>query len=168
MTYDPQKHHRRSIRLRGYEYSDPGAYFVTICTDERRYLFGEIIDDEMHLNDIGQAVQWIWNVMPERFPTVELDQYVIMPNHIHGIIILHAYQGAMNCAPTLGLILRTFKALCTHYVRAAGAADFAWQRNYYEHITRKEGNLDGIRQYIIENPACWKEDDLYKEEGFQV
>src|SRR5947209_5146969 len=104
MTYDPQKHHRRSIRLRGYDYSDPGAYFVTIC------------------------------------------------NHIHGIIILHPYEGAMNCAPTLGLILRTFKALATRYLHAAGVSDFAWQRNYHEHITRKEGNLDGIRQYIIKNP----------------
>ena len=89
-----------------------------------------IIDDEMHLNDIGQAVRWIWNAMPERFPTIELDQYVIMPNHIHGIIILHPYEGAMNCAPTLGLILRTFKALATRYLHAAGASDFAWQRNF--------------------------------------
>ena len=161
MTYDPQKHHRRSIRLRGYDYRDPGAYFVTICTDERRYLFGEIIDDEMHLNDIAQAVQWIWNAMPERFPTIELDQYVIMPNHIHGIIVLHAYEGAMNCAPTLGLILRTFKALATRYLHAAGATDFAWQRNYHEHIARKEGNLNGIRQYIIDNPIRWKEDEFY-------
>ncbi|HEX6110201.1 MAG TPA: hypothetical protein VFZ02_12385 [Ktedonobacteraceae bacterium] len=165
MTYDPQKHHRRSIRMQGYDHSDPGAYFVTICTDERRYLFGEIIDDEMHLNDIGQAVQWIWNALPERFPTVELDQYIIMPNHIHGIIILHPYEGAMNCAPTLGLILRTFKALATHYLHAAGASDFARQRNYHEHITRKEGNLDGIRQYIIDNPLRWTKDSLHIKEA---
>ncbi len=167
MSYDPQKHHRRSIRMRSYDYSDPGAYFVTICTDERRHLFGEIIDDEMRLNDVGQAVRWIWNTIPERFPRVELDQHIIMPNHIHGTIVLHAYEGAMNCAPTLGLILRTFKALATRYLHAAGISDFAWQRNYYEHITRKEGKLDSIRQYIIENPNRWTKDSLYIEEALQ-
>ena len=115
------------------------------------------------MNDIGQAVQWIWNAMPERFPTVELDQYVIMPNHIHAVIVLQPYEGAMNCAPTLGLILRTFKALCTRYIRATGVSDFAWQRNYHEHITHKEGNLDGIRHYIIDNPICWTKDSLFTE-----
>src|SRR5205809_154535 len=107
MTYDPQKHHRRSIRLCGYDYRDPGAYFVTIGTDERRYLFGGIIDDEMHLNDIGQAVQWICTAMPERFPTIELDQYVIMPNHIHCIMILHPSERTMNCGLTCGLLVPT-------------------------------------------------------------
>ena len=70
--------------------------------------------------------------------------------------------GAIHYAPTLGLILRTFKALTTRYLHAAGAMDFAWQRNYHEHIARKEGNLNGIRQYIIDNPICWKEDEFYQ------
>ena len=168
MTYDPQKHHRRSIRLRGYDYRDPGAYFVTICTDDRRCLFGEIIDNEMHLSDTGQAVQWIWNAIPERYSNVELDQYVIMPNHIYSIVVLNPFEGAIYCAPTLGSILRTFKALATRYIRAAGASDFAWQRDFYDHISRAERNLDHIRQYIIDNPARWTEDDLFEQEGILI
>lgn len=168
MTYDPQKHHRRSIRLRGYDYRDPGAYFVTICTDDRRCLFGEIIDGEMYLSDVGQVAQWIWNAIPERYSNVDLDQYVIMPNHIHGIVVLRPYEGAINCAPTLGLILRRFKALTTRYLHAAEVSDFAWQRDFYDHITRAERNLNGIRQYIIDNPARWTEDELFVEKGIFV
>src|SRR6266704_742500 len=88
MTYNPQIHHRRSIRLQSCDYSHPGAYFITICTQDRKWVFGEIKDGEMYLNDAGQIVQTIWHTLPERFPDVELDQYVIMPNYLHGIIKL--------------------------------------------------------------------------------
>ncbi len=88
MTYDPEKHHRHSIRLRDYDYSQAGGYFVTICTQDRKCVFGQIVDGEIYLNDLGQAVRWIWNAQPERFPDIKLDQYAIMPNHLHGIIIL--------------------------------------------------------------------------------
>ena len=88
MKYDPQKHHRRSIRLKGYDYTSLGAYFITICTHQRHYLFGEIIDGEMRLNQMGQSVQAHWNRLPTHFPHLKIDAFVIMPNHIHGILTL--------------------------------------------------------------------------------
>ncbi len=174
MNYDPEKHHRHSIRLRDYDYAQAGAYFVTICTHNRKCLFGEVIDGEMHLNNMGQAIQWIWNALPERFPNIQLDHHIIMPNHLHGILLNVGAQfitpsqppdeGAMNCAPTLGEIIRTFKALSTRYIHAAGMSDFAWQRSYYEHIIRND-DMDRIRQYIIDNPARWTEHNANLEEA---
>jgi len=84
--FDPQKHRRRSIRLKGYDYSSEGAYFVTIVVQGRECLFGEIIDGEMHLNEYGEIVQTWWDEIPIHFPNVELGAFVIMPNHVHGII----------------------------------------------------------------------------------
>ncbi len=161
MTYDPQKHHRRSIRLKNYDYSQPGAYFVTICTEGRRCCFGQIIEGEMHLSDVGQNVQRLWSTIPERFSNVELDHYIIMPNHMHSIIILNPDQGAMNCTPTLGLVLRRFKALTTRFLRTTGESQFEWQRNYHERIIRSESHLNLTRQYIIDNPTKWAEDELF-------
>ena len=86
MTYNPDKHHRRSIRLKDYDYNQPGSYFITICTHEKKCLFGEIVDYEMHLNDAGQIVEALWSKIPQHFPGIELDAYVTMPNHFHGII----------------------------------------------------------------------------------
>ena len=88
MTFDPDKHHRRSLRLKDYDYSRAGAYFVTICTHGRECLFGEIMDGEMRLNDAGQAAQADWVRLPERFQSIELDEFVIMPNHLHGVILV--------------------------------------------------------------------------------
>ncbi len=184
MTNESGKYHRRSIRLKGYDYTQAGAYFVTICTQDHKCMFGEILDGEIHLDDVGQLIQSIWITLPERFPDVELDQYTIMPNHLHGIITLAgtgftAHQDTYtsrvpdrfeqqmytksqsNLSPALGEIIRTFKAITAYRIHAAGATDFAWQRNYHEHIARKEGNLNGIRQYIIDNPIRWKEDEFY-------
>jgi putative transposase len=84
--FNPHKHHRRSIRLKGYDYSSEGAYYVTIVTCQRYCLFGEIVDKEMHINDYGEVVQKWWNEIPTHFPNVELGAFVIMPNHVHGII----------------------------------------------------------------------------------
>ncbi len=90
MTYDPEKHHRRTIRLPEYDYRQSGAYFITICTQNKKKLFGEITDDAMDLNNTGGIVQEIWDLIPNRFPHVLLDAFVIMPNHIHGILIVGA------------------------------------------------------------------------------
>ena len=86
MPFDPQKHHRRSIRLKGYDYTQPGAYFVTVVTHGRECLFGEIVDREMRLNEAGRMVEQCWLDIPSHFPHVELDAFVIMPNHVHGIL----------------------------------------------------------------------------------
>jgi REP element-mobilizing transposase RayT len=88
MSYDPDRHHRRSVRLRDYDYSSAGAYFVTIMVKDRECLLGEIVDDEMRLSEIGEVVAAIWDSLPERYPGVELDGFVIMPNHVHGIIVI--------------------------------------------------------------------------------
>jgi len=88
MRFDPDKHHRRSIRLRGYDYTRAGAYFVTICTQNRECLFGNIVEGEIWLNDAGHMVQSVWNELSQHYPGVDVDAFVVMPNHIHGIIVL--------------------------------------------------------------------------------
>jgi len=102
MTYDPAVHHRRSIRLKGYDYTQAGAYFITICTHDRESLFGEIVgagftpdqNAQMNLNEIGRIAHAQWQKIPARFENVELNEFVIMPNHIHGIIVIHDPVGA--------------------------------------------------------------------------
>ncbi len=178
MKYDPEKHHRRSIRLKEYDYAQSGAYFVTICTQNRVCLFGTAANGEMELNNAGQIVKSTWEGLPARFPSARLDVFVVMPNHIHGIIIVGAQfiapadgfgtattdpgarnPGAINRAPTtLGEIIRAYKAASTRFIRQAGTTEFAWQRNYYEHVVRNEESLDRIRRYIVENPAGWTTD----------
>ena len=101
MTFDPEKHHRRSIRLKGYDYAQAGAYFVTICTQHRACLFGEVVNGQMQLNDAGRFVEQCWLDIPHHFPHVELEAFVVMPNHVHGIIVITDPVGAKNFfAPT--------------------------------------------------------------------
>jgi REP element-mobilizing transposase RayT len=183
MKYDPLKHHRRSIRLKGYDYTQPGAYFVTVCTHERADLFGEVVDGEMRLNDMGRVVAEEWFKTAALRPTVHLrsDEFVVMPNHVHGIIVIHdpgvgAGVGAeRRSAPTtgtsdlpngprrnvaagsVGAIVRGFKSAVTYRINALRNHRGAplWQRNYYEHIIRNERELHAIRQYIRNNPLKW-------------
>jgi REP element-mobilizing transposase RayT len=168
-AYNPEKHHRRSIRLKGFDYEQPGAYFVTICTQNRECLFGAVTDGQIRLTEAGRIVDAVWGELPSRFSNMSLDAFVVMPNHVHGIILVGAQfiapsapqdqnQGAMNRAPTLGDILRTYKAVSTRMVRKIANANFAWQRNYYEHVIRDELSCDRIRQYILDNPARWDMD----------
>jgi putative transposase len=179
MRLDPNRHHRRSIRLRGYDYTQPGAYFVTICTQNRACLFGEVVCGKMQSNDAGRMVQTVWKEIPVYYAGVAIDAFVVMPNHIHGIIVL---VGAAPCGrprlevPALGQargpastiaislpdVVHRFKTMTTkHYadgVKQRGWPPFPgqlWQRNYYEHIIRDEQSLNRIRQYIADNPAQW-------------
>ena len=99
--FDPQKHHRRSIRLKGYDYSQEGAYYVTIVTWRREFLFGEIVNQEMRLNKIGKIVEWEWLELPKRLSYVELGEYVVMPNHFHGILLIHENVGATRQGQTI-------------------------------------------------------------------
>jgi len=103
MPYDPTRHHRRSIRLKGYDYSQAGAYFITICTQDRACLFGKVVNGEMQLNDAGRMVLAEWNMLPERFPHVVLDAFVVMPNHVHGIVVITnpAPDDTATTAPTI-------------------------------------------------------------------
>ena len=100
MPYDPQKHHRRSIRLKGYDYTQPGAYYVTLCTKARQCLFGDVIKGEMRLNSLGHIAFTCWQAIPEHFPHVELDAFVVMPNHLHGILVISdTLVGATHASP---------------------------------------------------------------------
>lgn len=176
MAYDPAKHHRRSIRLKDYDYSQAGAYFVTICAQDRAHLFGTVVDGDMRLNDAGRVVEQCWRDIPVHFPQVELDAFVIMPNHVHGIVVITvgaenlpplppenlppppAQQSQKSFSPTLGSVVRGFKIGVTLWFRANTAVSTIWQRNFYEHIIRNERSRDHIREYIANNPARWSFD----------
>ena len=154
MPYDPEKHHRRSIRLQHYDYRMPGSYYVTICTHEKQCVFGEIKNDIAILNEPGYIAERNWLALPQRFPTLELDEYIIMPNHMYGIITITEMSSSAK-APTLGQIVQAFKGATTHQIRTTCLSEFAWQRDYFERIIRKDGDLDRSRQYIMNNPIRW-------------
>ena len=160
MRYDPFIHHRRSIRLKGYDYSQVGAYYVTIVAAHRECLFGEIENGEMCLNDLGNIVREEWLQTAQVRPNVELDEFVVMPNHFHGILAIAGDDRAPHPG-SLGAIMSQFKSIVTKRVNEMRDTPGApvWQRNYYEHIMRDDGDLNRIREYIINNPANWDADD---------
>jgi putative transposase len=100
MPFDPEIHHRRSIRLRGYDYSQPGSYYVTLCTQGKEHLFGQVIEGEMHRNEWGDCVARCWKWLAQHYPYVVLDEWTLMPNHLHGIIVIADGGGASRSAPT--------------------------------------------------------------------
>jgi len=167
--FAPQRHHRRSIRLKGYDYTQAGAYFVTVCTWNRQCLFGKVVDGEMRLDGRGEIVHQEWLRTAKMRPGVQLDAFVVMPNHIHGIIIItDDRRGTLQRAPTaeqfgrptsnsIPTIVRLFKSAVTKRINnARGTPGMpVWQRNYYEHVIRNERSLDRIRRYIVENPLRW-------------
>ena len=176
MIYDPDKHHRRSIRLRGYDYSAQGAYFVTICVRGRECLLGDVIGGKMCLSEYGRAVTECWDAISDHSGHVDVDAFVVMPNHIHGIIVIVratdtspdtvAHRSRRPKGPpqgSLGAVVGAFKAAAIRRInvlRGAPGATF-WQRNYYEHIIRDSAALARIRAYIESNPARWKDDQLH-------
>ncbi|MEJ5351784.1 MAG: transposase [Melioribacteraceae bacterium] len=181
-------YHYISISSKHYDYSQPGAYFITICTHNRECLFGKINDGKMFLNDIGEIAKQCWFEIPNHFPNVSLDEFVIMPNHIHGIIILNDNMvdngnnqnvdipnvGVQNFEPlrkkmqqnqfqkiiprSIGSIIRGFKIGVTKWCRQNTNIYTVWQRNYFEHIIRNDIALQRIRQYIVDNPMKWELD----------
>jgi REP element-mobilizing transposase RayT len=164
-NYNPDLHHRRSIRLSGYDYSQNGLYFVTICTHNREYLFGDIRDGEMHLNDAGKMIQRVWDEIPIYYPSIGIEQFIVMPNHIHGIIAIHDMPPPRLSLPE---VVQRFKTMTTkqytdgvkyhHWQSFSGKL---WQRNYWEHIIRTEQSQREIATYIITNPAQWETDTLH-------
>ena len=163
--YDPDLHRRRSIRLKGHDYAQSGAYFVTIVTQGRIPLFGEIIDGEMLFNDTGQSVAVAWEWLATRYPHVKLDEYVVMPNHLHGIIVIaDTGRGGSRTAPTgpkpLGRLVAAFKTVTTKQLNLVQGTpgQLLWQRNFYEHVIRNDDEMDRVREYIIGNPMQWEID----------
>ncbi|WP_419660135.1 hypothetical protein Dvar_04820 [Desulfosarcina variabilis str. Montpellier] len=176
MKYDPTIHKRRSIRLSGYDYASKGAYFITICTHQHFCLFGDIINGQMQLNDIGRIVADEWLQTAVIRMEIQLDEWVVMPNHFHGIVCMRSRRGTARRAPTptrerfgrpiagsVPTIVRAFKSAVTRRINTMRDTTGAkvWQRNYREHIIRSEPELNGLREYIQNNPARWTLDRLY-------
>lgn len=180
-------HHRKSIRLKEYNYSQPGNYFITVCALTREAVFGVIRDQEMIRNKNGEIVVDCWQEIPSHFPHVETDAFVVMPDHIHGIItILDSTEyivgsrhdvrmthdvGARHASPlperpnrtkpgSLGAVIGSFKSAVSKRINQnlGTQGSSIWQRNYYEHIIRNDKDLNRIRLYIHNNPANWNED----------
>ena len=207
--YNPNFHHRRSIRLKAYDYAQAGFYFITICCHNRACLFGEVVDGKMIFNDAGKIAIDCWLEIPNHFPNATLHEYIAMPNHFHGIIELVGAKHfspinpqnntnetknflhdnyfvndaiatnspgnsannpgwrAKNVSPlrspskTIGSIVRGFKIGVTKWMRQHTNVYNVWQCNYYEHIIRDEHSFHLISEYIINNPAKWKDDKFY-------
>jgi putative transposase len=174
MTLFRNKFRVESARLPGRDYASGGKYFVTICTLNRKCLLGEIIGIEMRLSEVGRIVADEWNKTATLRPNVQLDAWQIMPNHVHGILVLnhpgHVGKSALpRVAPqqvpieglkadSLGAIINQFKGNCTKRIRELGQPGFHWQPRFYDHIIQNERSLVQIRQYIHDNPRKWAED----------
>ena len=163
---NPQTHRRYSMRLKEYDYSQPGEYFITVCTHAHVYLFGEVIDGDMRLNGYGEVVSSTWNDLANYNKGIELGPFVIMPNHIHGIIAIidaAVFGAGLEPAPTSpGLSeivrqLKTFSARRINMLRGT-SGEAVWQRGYWDHIIRDDRSRQEIGEYIINNAAKWVED----------
>ena len=178
MTERPQ---RRSLRHAHFDYSHSGPYFITIVTQHRLSLFAQIVDAELQLSAAGEMINGLWSTLPERFPRVALDEFIVMPNHVHAVLSIADESDPVG-APlvgarplshrvrtirkvTLGTVVGAFKSLTTvAYSRGVRESRWRpfnkrlWQRNYYEHVVRDERSLDLIRSYIQANPSMWETD----------
>lgn len=175
MRYNSDKHHRRSIRLKEYDYSQAGGYFVTICTYGGECLLGNVINGEMRLSRYGEIVNKFWHKIAGHFPNVKTDMFVVMPNHMHGIIFITDERRGGVSPPNqlhrgeetsplpkriLGQIIAYFKYQTTKQVNQILNTEGTslWQRNYYEHVIRNEDDLKQVREYIVNNPLKWELD----------
>ena len=160
-------------RLPGYDYSQPGAYFITIVTENRVCLFGHILNAKLVLTEIGRIVrdEWLTSVQMRR--EIDLDCWMIMPNHVHGVIFIndffyarqesHNKPGLYRKPKSLSTFVSGFKSAVSRRINKlrGGKVGSIWQYNYHDHIIRDEKDFDIKRQYIIENPVRWEDDDLY-------
>ena len=170
MPYDPELHHRRSIRLPHWDYAESGAYFVTLCAFERARLFGAVRDDQMGLNRIGEIVAEEWLRSAEIRSEIQLDDFVVMPNHLHAIVFIVRYGsdgGPAGGRPFSGTANRSLSALIQGFKSSAARrigrlqktnSRPVWQRNYYERVLRNDRELERAREYVLDNPRKWAED----------
>lgn len=174
---------RKSIRLKGWDYRNPGLYFVTICTKDREHHFGEIKDGVIGLSVPGCLAWHYWRQIPDHQPQVILDEFVVMPDHMHGIVGIELPSQKENSVGTchgmsvrnsankkekaqfgkpqsksLSMIINHFKGALTRWCNAHGHEYFAWQSRFYDHIIRNDKSLNRIRKYISDNPLRWQED----------
>lgn len=176
--FNPDVHHRRSIRLSGYDYARGGAYFVTAFSHGRECVFGSVTHGSVRLNDAGRMVERWWSKLNDKFRNVETDEFIVMPDHFHGTVLFHGAlvgadpcvcpgitQGAHAGAP-LHRIIQWFKTMTTNeYIRRIQSDGWSpfhnrlWQRNYYERIIRNEAEMRRIREYVQFNPPNWGRDE---------
>ena len=157
---------RRSIRLRGYDYSRSGAYYVTIATQDRRKVFGEADGATMHLTAAGEMIRDVLANLSQHVPGVGVDAFIVMPDHVHCIVVLDSSVVADTAeATSLPAAIGRFKSFTTHVytkrVREEGWPPFngrLWQRNYYERVIRSDVELEAVRTYIAQNPCHWSHD----------
>jgi len=171
------KYHIESTRLKEWDYSSSGYYFVMICTKNRECFFGNIVDGKMELSEIGEIAKQCWLEIPQHFQDVKLDEFVIMPNHVHGIIIINnrnvetrhgvslqkqnsnTNQFSKPVSGSLSTIINQYKSTVMRWCRKDGYDNFAWQSRFYEHIIRNGKSLQKIREYISNNPLKWDIDE---------
>ena len=164
---NPEAHsfRRKDIRIPEFDYSQPGAFFVTIVTKDRKTLFGQVNNGKMVLNNVGKLAEEVWLALPTHFPNVELGEWVIMPNHIHGILFFHRDTVGADCvcpkSTELGKMLAGYKSAVSSKLKMSGFTGNVWQRNYYEHIIHNEEDLNSIIDYIVQNPLNWSKDTLH-------
>lgn len=155
-------HFRKNNRLKEYDYSLPGYYFATICTKNMSHYFGQVTNAKMVLSEIGKSVENYWLDIPKHFPYVELDSFIIMPNHIHGIIIIDNVVNEdfrsqqTNKQSSLSSIIKGFKIGVTKWYRKNNSKESIWQKSFYDRVIRNERELYKIRKYILENPLKWE------------
>ena len=171
---------RKANRKKHYNYSSVGYYFVTICTKDRLSFFGKIEDGKMNLNEYGEIVKKCWLEIPEHFSKIKIEEFVIMPNHFHGIIIIYDFVGNRHACSLqnnksdivhacslqnenrqhqkLPVIIGSFKSAVTKLIHRKYDNSFQWQKSYYDHIIRDESSLNKIREYIRQNPHNWDTD----------
>jgi REP element-mobilizing transposase RayT len=157
--------HRKLNRLTGYDYSQDGYYFVTVCVKDRKNWLGEIRDNQMILNQRGRIVLNCWNDLPRHYPNMGLDEFIVMPNHVHGIIIIKNDVGnGLKPFPTklhgLSEFIRAFKTFSSRNINKiiVNHERFRWQKSFHDHIIRNEKDLNNMREYIANNPLKWDED----------
>ena len=149
---------RKRLRLPAYDYTGSGPYFVTTCTHGRRCIFGTIANGETQLNALGKIAALCWLDLPSHYPGTILDEFVVMPNHLHAILLLGQDGGATHALPEVIRGFKTFSARRINETRSTGGAP-VWQRGYHERVIRNEDSLAEIRKYVVSNPATWDLDD---------
>jgi REP element-mobilizing transposase RayT len=172
------KYRTESIRVTEWDYSSNGYYFVTICTKNQECFFGNVIDSKVVLTSIGEIARQYWQAIPEHFQEVKLDEFIVVPNHLHGIVIISNVEtchGMSLQKPSnrniftkplsgpLSTVINQYKCTVTRECRKIGYSDFSWQSRFYEHIIRNEKSLQKIRQYIMNNPVKWELDEYHPD-----
>jgi len=172
------KYRVESTRLPGWDYAAAGWYFVTMCVKNRQPVFGQILGGEMQLSAIGEIAHQFLVEIPKHFSHAELDAFVVMPNHVHGIVVLGDNEEIPDLTSpgsdskrefgplrpgSLSKIIQAYKAAVTRQARRDGFPDFAWQERFYDHIISDDRSLENIRTYILGNPVIWEQDEYYAE-----